>query len=104
VPASVACAVVHDEPPQVLLAEDLDTLHWVLALRLVAATPPEEVPVHLRAPLRDALLEERWADAVVMWMSFRAGAIDVYPSHDLFGPGDLPVAGAELQFRPLFHD
>lgn len=101
---SVACAVVHDDPPQVLLAEDLDTLHWVLALRLVAATPSGEVPAHLRAPLRAALLEERWADAVVMWMSFRAGAVDVYPSHDLFRAGDLPVASAELQFRPLYAD
>lgn len=101
---SVACAVVRDDPPQVFVAEDLDTLHWVLALRLIAATPSEEVPEHLREPLRAALMEERWADAVVMWMSFRAGAVDVYPSHELFRSGDVDVAGAELQFRPLFRD
>lgn len=32
---SVACAVVRDDPPQVFIAEDQDTLNWVLALRLI---------------------------------------------------------------------
>ena len=32
----VACAVVRDDPPRVFVAEDLDTLNWVLANQLVA--------------------------------------------------------------------
>jgi hypothetical protein len=27
----IACAVVRDDPPQVFVAEDLETLNWVLA-------------------------------------------------------------------------
>ena len=33
----IACAVVRDDPPQVFVAEDLETLNWVLALQVVAA-------------------------------------------------------------------
>ena len=36
-PAVVSLAVLHGEPPQVLVADD-DTLHWLLALEVVART------------------------------------------------------------------
>ena len=35
---TVACAVVRDAPPILMLAEDLDVLQRALALRLVALT------------------------------------------------------------------
>ncbi len=40
----VACAVVRDDPPRVFVAENLDTLNWVLACQLVAKTPGSELP------------------------------------------------------------
>ena len=42
--AVVACAVVRDDPPRVFVAENLDTLNWVLACQLVAATPGSDLP------------------------------------------------------------
>ena len=40
----VACAVVRDDPPRVFVAEDLDTLNWVLANQLVARRPGGTCP------------------------------------------------------------
>ena len=101
---SVACAVVHDDPPQVFVAEDMETLNWVLALELIARTPSSEVPAALLEPLRAALRDEHWASAVDTWMKFRPGNIDVYSSFDLHTPSDVDLAAEELQFTPLFRD
>ena len=103
-PRSVACAVVRDDPPQVFIAEDLETLNWVLALKLIARTPGGEVPPSLRERLRAAVLEERWGDAVELWMRIRPGEVDVYPSYDFHTPRDVDLAPEELQFTPLFED
>ena len=76
----VACAVVRDDPPRVFVAEDLDTLNWVLACQLVATTPGRDLPPGERAALRQALSEERWGDAFIA----RTGvAVDFYESTEL---------------------
>lgn len=72
-PRSVACAVVREDPPQVFVAEDLETLNWVLALKLIARMPGREVPEALVQPLRAALLDEQWGEAVALWMRIRPG-------------------------------
>ena len=100
----VACAVVRDDPPQVFVAEDLETLNWVLALQVVAATPGRNLPRSVRDGLRTALLEERWGDAVELWIVHGDIPVDVYAATDLFAPPDVEFAPAELQFRPLFED
>ncbi len=99
---SVACAVVRDDPPTVYAAEDLETLNWVLALKLVASTPAGDLPVDVRDSLRSALVEERWGDAVESWIRYRDVAVDVYPSMPFFLPADVELAPIELQFTPLF--
>jgi hypothetical protein len=104
VPRSVACAVVRDDLPEMFIAEDLETLNWVLALRLIARTPGREVPAALRARLREAVLDERWGDAVELWMHVHPGEIDVYPSYDFHTSRDVDLAAEELQFTPLFED
>lgn len=101
-PAVVACAIVHDEPPVALVADDIDTLHWVLALQVVAQTPARVLEPHVVRELRQALIEERWGDAVEMWMAVQPGTVDVYPSYDLYGPSDVALGAQELQFTPLF--
>lgn len=103
-PRVVAYAVVREEPPQVFVADDVDTLHWVLALHLVAATDPRALSSEDVVALRASLLDERWSDAVLLWMSATSTVVDVYPSHDLYEADDVDLGPAELQFRPLFRD
>lgn len=103
-PRVVACAVVRDEPPQVFIADDVDTLHWVLALRLVAATDPRSLARDTVQSIRRSLLDEQWSDAVLHWIAATSTAVDVYPSYDLFDIDDLDLAAVELQFAPLFRD
>ncbi len=98
----VACAVVRDDPPRVFVAEDLATLNWVLALRLIAATDRRQLPAELRGELGRALDEERWGDAVAAWIERTGVAVDVYPSMDLYQGTDVALASLELQFQPLF--
>ena len=101
-PRSVACAVVREDPPQVFVADDIETLNWVLALKLIASIPGSEVPEEVRRPLREALLDEQWGDAVSLWMQVRPGEVDVYPSHEFHTLDDVELAAQELQFSPLF--
>lgn len=103
--AAVATAVVHTEPPLVYLADDLDTLHRVLALEVVART--EGTLLNGQAGhIRDALLSERWGDAVVSWIRETGTGIDVYSSSSVYTADDLPadLIGAQLQFAALFRN
>ena len=102
-PRSVAVAVVRDEPPEVFVAEDQDTLNWVLALKLIARTPGAGFVPDLRELLRDALRNEQWGEAVELWMTTRT-EVDVYPSYELYTERDVEMAAQELEFTPLFRD
>jgi hypothetical protein len=102
--ALVACAVVREDPPRVFVAQDLDTLNWVLACQLVAKTPGRDLLVGDRDALRAALVEHRWGDAVFAFIQRTGTAVDVYESTDLFGPVDVEVGPLELQLTPLFND
>jgi len=102
-PRFVACAVVRDDPPLVFLAEDQDTLNWVLALRLIARTPGRELSPDLRDQLRAALRDEQWGVAVELWMRNRP-EVDVYPSFELYTSRDVEMGAMELGFTPLFAD
>ncbi len=103
-PRIVSVAIVNSDPPSVFIAEDMDTMNWVLALRLVARSRPEDLPGDLCGQLREALLEERWADAVFLWMGEMDLTVDVYASEDMFTARDVEMAPTELQFTPLFRD
>ncbi|MEZ5243493.1 MAG: hypothetical protein R2707_00230 [Acidimicrobiales bacterium] len=101
--SSVAYAVVHTEPPSIFLADDIELLHRVLALEVVARTDPA-----LLGPaadgIREALLEERWGDATVAWIRGTGTGIDVYDGKSVYSDDDLPadMIGAQLQFTRLF--
>jgi hypothetical protein len=100
---AVATAVVHTEPAAVYLADDIDTLHRLLALEVVART--DAVLLNGRASeIRRALLDERWGDAVVGWIRETGTGIDVYTYSSVYTADDLPadLIGAQLQFAPLF--
>jgi hypothetical protein len=98
----VAVAILHSDDPKVFLAEDMDVLHWVLALQLVATTDPRALPAGTVEFLKQALLEERWGDAVVEWMTATGNVVDVFPSWDVFTQREIEMAASELQFTRLF--
>ena len=102
--AQVACAVVREDPPRVFVAEDIETLNWVLACQLVAATPGSALPPGERAALRQALREERWGDAVFAFIARTGTPVDVYESTELHLAADAAVGPLELQLTPLFTD
>ncbi|MDG2027908.1 MAG: hypothetical protein P8J50_12435 [Acidimicrobiales bacterium] len=103
--SSVAYAVVHTEPPSIFLADDIELLHRVLALEVVARTDPVLLG-EAAASIRDALLEERWGDATVEWIRATGTGIDVYDGKSVYTDDDLPadMIGAQLQFTRLFAD
>jgi hypothetical protein len=103
---TLAYAVVRGDPPAIYAADDIDTLNHVLALRVVAATPGGTIPAVQRARLQEAIVEERWGDAVAGWIEATGIPVDVYASGlevwtaDRFAEPD--EAGLELRLRPLF--
>jgi hypothetical protein len=103
----VAFAVVHSDPPEVYVAEDEHVLSRVLALKLVAQLPAREVSSSARLnKMRDALLEERWADALVEWITETDTAVDGYPDEQIWRNAQLDLDRASLEIRvsPLFTD
>jgi hypothetical protein len=104
--SAVAYAVVRDEPPTVYAADTIDVLQRLLALEVVARSLPVDLDVKARERMRKALLDERWADAVVEWIDATGVAIDVYTHLHVYSDDDLPndLIGAQLQFAPLYRD
>jgi plasmid stability protein len=100
----VACAVVRDDPPIVFMADDIETLNWVLATRVVATIDGRDLESGVREILRAALREERWGDAVAAYIDWTDTPIDVYESSEVLAPNDVAMAPLELQFLPLFAD
>jgi len=105
---SFSYAVVHDDPPQVFVAENMDVLHHVLALRVVAQTPGMTLGASLRDRLRKAVLQERWGDALSAWIDHTGIPVDVYPDGlELWTASRLAepeLRPAELEFTPLFRE
>jgi hypothetical protein len=102
----VAYAVIRDEVPTVFLAEDIDVLHRVLATELVAKARGADLDQETRVRLRELLLNEQWADAVLHWMELNHVVMDVYTHERIYRVADVPpdLIGAQLQFTPLFQD
>ena len=103
---AVAYAVVRDTPPTVYAADSVEVLQRLLALEVVARTPPSGLESSARERMRRALLAERWADAVVEWIDTTGVAIDVYTHLHVYSELELPndLIGAQLQFSSLFRE
>lgn len=100
-----AYAVRRSEPDQPLLADSEDTLNKVIALKWIAEWRPPNRRV--ADPIRRAILEERWADAVFGWMNAIDEVVDVFPfGLEIHEAGDYPDGefGPRVQTTPLFHD
>lgn len=107
-PAPGAYAMVRGEEPQIVLAEDATVLSRALALTLVAQLSAQRVssPARLEE-MRQALLEERWADALVTWMEETETAVDVYDETPRVWTAtelDEEQASMEIRVAPLFSE
>ena len=90
-----------EQPP--LLADSQETLNKVIALRWIGEWAPEDDDA--AAPVRRAILEERWSDAVIGWMEATGEVRDIYPfGLEVHQAGDYPddEFGPRVQTTPLF--
>lgn len=88
------------------VASDEYVLTRVLALKVVARTYPSSLGAGDLAALRQALLEERWADAVATWVTATGTRIDAYPDEELWTAEAVDEEGVslEIRFSPIFED
>ena len=102
-----AYAIVKTDPPQLFLAENAAVISRLIALKVVAREDPLLFPAGRIGTMRDALLEERWADAVVAWMSATDTFIDVYEEYvPVWTEDDLDadLASMEIRMARIFDD
>lgn len=99
-----AYAVRRSDPDQPLLADSLETLNKVIALRWIGEwTPSGDDGAHVRR----AILEQRWADAVLGWMDATGEELDVFPHGMVIHEArDYPddEFGPRIQTSPLFRN
>ena len=99
-----AYAVRRSDPEQApLLADSQETLNKVIALRWIGEWVPADDDI--AAPIREAILEERWSDAVVGWMQATGEVLDIYPfGLEIHEARDYPdnEFGLRVQTTPLF--
>jgi hypothetical protein len=98
-----AYAIRRGEPDAPLLADSEDTLNKVIALRWIGEWEPADHEVAER--VRQAILNERWGDAVVAWMDATGEVLDIYPfGLEIHEARDFPDEefGPRVQTTPLF--
>ena len=105
-PGRVAVAIVGSDPPQVFLATDEAVLSRVIALKVVAHTDPADLSGGSLERIRNALLEEQWAEAVGEWIQATGEAVDGYPDEDVWSESrlDSEVAALEIRLARIFDD
>lgn len=102
-----ALAIVKGDPPRVLLAENASVISRLVALQIVAAADPAHFQPGALAAVRAALLEERWADAVLIWMETTGVFIDVYEEYvPVWTESELDeeCAAMEIRVSRIFED
>jgi hypothetical protein len=102
----LAYAVVRDDPPAVFVADSVEVLQRVIALRVVARTSSSRLEAASADRMRAALLEERWGEAVALWIDHSGVPVDVYGNVEVWDAsklGDDNLDKIEMQFTPLFN-
>lgn len=99
-----AYAVRRSDPEQApLLADSLETLSKVISLRWIGEWVPTDDAT--ADPVRRAILDERWDDAVIGWMAATGEVLDIYPFNlEIHDARDYPddEFGLRVQTTPLF--
>lgn len=103
-PGRVAVAVIRRDPPEVFIASDAEVLGRVLATQVVARTPAGELTAGYVATIREALLEERWGDAVAQWIDATGDVVDAYPDDQIWTDErlDAELASLAIRMAPIF--
>lgn len=103
-----AYAIVRSDTPVIVLAEDAEAISRAIAMEVVAQLPAGEVSSRSRlSEMREALLEERWDDALVAWMDETSCVVDVYTAPTKVWTTealDLDSTSLEIRLAPLFAD
>ena len=90
------------------LAEDEETMSRVLAHELIGQTSGSEFSSHERLhQVRSALLAERWAEALAIWIAETGRAVDVYANEPkVWRPSDEQVRTFSWSIKqsPIFSD
>ena len=95
-----AYAIVKSDPPRLFLADNADVISRLIALKVVASADAAVFGAFRSTTVRAALLEERWADAVVMWMDATGTDIDVYEEFvPVWTEADLDAEVASMEIR-----
>jgi len=100
-----AYAVVKSDPPLVFLADNATVISRLVALKVVAREDPASFTGSQLDQVRRHLLRERWAEAVMVWMSATDTHIDVYEEYvPVWTDDDLnaDVASMEIRMARLF--
>ena len=102
----VAIAILRSDPSEPRIAENAEVLSRVIALQIIARTPPQDIDAHALDALREALLQERWGDALALWIQHGGDAVDVYDDVEVWTDEALDEDHASLEIRmaPLFAD
>ena len=102
-----AWAVVKHDTPQIFLAENAQVISRLIALKVVAGSNPSTFKPHLVEAVKEHLLHERWADAVLIWMEATDTLIDVYEEHVPIWTEDRldsEVASMAIRTSKLFNE
>lgn len=95
-----AYAIVKSDPPQLFLADNAQVMSRLIAVKVVAAADPTIFGSFRDGLARQALLEERWVDAVVLWMDATGVDIDVYEEYvPVWTDEDLNAELASMEIR-----
>jgi len=100
-----AYAVRADDPDNPLLADSIETLNKVMALKWIGSWNPATGGAATQ--LREALLDEQWEQAVTLWMSLADEQVSVFPNGlEIHEGRDYPddEFGPRLQTTALFQD
>lgn len=102
-----AWAVIKYDTPQIFIAENAAVISRLIALKVVASADPRQFAPHQLDLMRNHLLHEHWANAVVMWIESTGIEIDVYEEFvPIWTEEDLDSELASLEIRTsrLFRD
>ena len=103
-----AYAVVRSDTPVIVLAEDADAISRAIAIEVVAQLSSSDVSSTARLrEMREALLEERWDDALLAWMDETSAVVDVYTAPTKVWTTDeldLDATSLEIRLAPLLAD
>lgn len=98
-PGRITVAIVHGDPPEYFVGESDLVLTRVVALHVVAATRPNEIPEPSLTKIRHALLNEDWPTAVAEWIDVTGRPIDMFPDEEIWTDAALDEERTPLEMR-----